>query len=175
MALTPSDVTSLTFTLSCWEIAEYCFGGLVAVACLGEYAADFTNWFTHGIEERKRRLAKRSTLLLIASLALELICLVRTNQISGQLVGSLAGKADEAYRKSDAAVANADSAIDKSKNASEAADAAKIESGKAKGVASVAESIARGARQEADAYKGQIESALELANSAESHLRDAAL
>src|SRR2546428_470328 len=44
-------------------------------------AADFTNWFTGGIEERKELLAKGSTLLLVGSLALELICLVRTNQL----------------------------------------------------------------------------------------------
>jgi hypothetical protein len=58
MPLTPSDVASLTSALAFWEVAEYCFGGLVALACFGEYAADFTNWFTGGMEEKSERLQK---------------------------------------------------------------------------------------------------------------------
>ncbi len=200
MALTPSDVASLTSALSYWEAAEYCFGALVAVACLGEYAADFTDWFTYDLEERKRRLAKRSTLLLIASLALELICLVRTNQISSQVVGSLAAKADEAYRKSETAVSNADSGIGKARAASDEADAAKIESGRALtqakeagshlaeslrradeaeakstnavSSASTALDLARGARKEADAFETRLASAEHKADEAEKHLAD---
>jgi hypothetical protein len=82
--------------MSHWELAEYISCGLVTTACFGEFIADFTDWFTGGAKEKKERLAKLSTLLLIASLALELICLVRTNQISGKLIGSLAEKAEEA-------------------------------------------------------------------------------
>jgi hypothetical protein len=70
MSLTPSEVASLTKSLSNWEFAEYACAAFVTVGCLGEYIADFTNWFTGGIKERKDRLAKRSTLLLIVALSL---------------------------------------------------------------------------------------------------------
>ena len=133
MTLTHSDVASLTSALACWEVAEYCFGLLVAVACLGEYAADFTDWFTHGMEEKKKRLAKISTLLLISALALELICLVKTNQLSGQLVGSLASKADEASTKSQSAITDAASASTLAKGAKDDAKTAKDDAISAKG------------------------------------------
>src|ERR1035438_8081162 len=136
MTLTPSDVASLTATLTYWEYAEYASGALGALACVGEYIASFKPWFTGGNKERKERLEKRSTLLLIVALAAELICLVRTNQISGQVIGALDTKA-----------------------ASDEADAAKIESGKARDAASVAELVARGARQEADSFEKEISKA----------------
>lgn len=117
MALNAADVSSLTKSLSDWEIAEYFCCGFVAVACAGEYIADFTNWLTGGDEWRKKRLAKRSTLLLIVSLACELFCLVQTNSISGRLVGSLSDKATNAETK-------AQSALDKSGTAETKADAA---------------------------------------------------
>jgi hypothetical protein len=112
-----SDASLLTRSLSMWETAEYVCCGLVAVACAGEYIADFTNWLTAGDEWRKKRLAKGSTLLLIASLACELFCLVQTNSISGQLIGSLSDKATNADTK-------AQSALDKSGTAEIKADAA---------------------------------------------------
>jgi hypothetical protein len=173
MTLTPSDVASLTSTLTCWEYAEYVSGGFVALACAGEYIASFKPWFTGGDKERKERLEKRSTLLLIIALAAELICLVRTNQISGQVIGALDTKAAEAYRKSDTAIANADSALDKAGAASDEADSAKSESGKAKSVANLAELTAKGARQQADAFEGRIVSATDIATKAESHLAEA--
>lgn len=173
MTLTPADVASLTSALSYWETAEYVFGGLVAVGCLGEYVAEFTNWFTGGIKERKDRLSKRSTLLLIASLALELICLVRTNQISGMVIGSLNDKAEEASKKSAQAVIDADAAIGKAKSAADESDSAKTESGKAKDVAGKAEALASGARQEADTFEKRLGSAEHKADEAESHLAEA--
>src|SRR2546423_11867501 len=103
MILASSDTSSLAVSLSCWETGEYCACALVALACAGEYIADFTSWFTAGIEERKQRLAKLSTLLLIASLAFELVCLVRTNSLSAQLIGSLSDKATAADTKAQSA------------------------------------------------------------------------
>ena len=100
MTFAQSDVSSLTTTLSHWEVAEYICAGLVTLACLGEFIAEFTGWFTAGVEERKKGLGKASTLLLIAALALELVCLVRTNQLSNTLVGSLSQVAGEAATKS---------------------------------------------------------------------------
>src|SRR6267378_7769407 len=111
MSLTPSDVASLASSLSRWETAEYTFAGLVVLACFGEFAADFTNWFTGGIEERKKLLAKGSTLLLVGSLALELICLVRTNQLSGRIIGSLDEGARDAGEKSQIALTKSENAI----------------------------------------------------------------
>jgi hypothetical protein len=119
MIVTTSDVESLSRSLACWEVAEYACAALVAVACAGEYVADFTDWFTAGIKEGKERLAKRSTLLLIASLALELVCLVKTNSLSGRLIGSLSDKAG-------AADAKAQSALEKSDTAKQKADAADV-------------------------------------------------
>ena len=141
MILTPSDVASLTNTLTYWEYAEYASGALVAVACIGEYIASFKPWFTGGNRERKERLEKRSTLLLIVALTAELICLVRTNQLSGQVIGALDTRAAEAYHKSDAAVTNADNALRKVKTASDEADSAKNESGIAKDVAGKASAL----------------------------------
>ncbi len=124
MILTASDASSLARSLSRWEVAEYFACALVALGCAGEYVSEFTNWLTAGDEEREKRLAKRSTLLLIASLALELVCLVRTNSLSGQLIGSLSDKASSADAK-------AESALDKSVIAENKATGADIRSGKA--------------------------------------------
>jgi len=152
--------------MSHWELGEYISCGLVAIACAGEFAADFTNWFTGGIKEKKDKLAKFSTLVLIASLAFELICLVKTNQISGKLIGSLDEKAEAASKKSERAITDADSAIDRARSA-------KDESATAKAAASKAESLAHDARQEADSFAKDIVSAKKQAASAESHLADA--
>lgn len=124
MTLTVSDVASLSKSLSRWEIAEYVCAGLVTIACAGEYIAEFTNWFTGGIKERKERLGKLSTLLLISSLAFELICLVRTNTLSGMLIGSLSDKAG-------AADTNAQSALQKSSIAENKASDAGAAAGEA--------------------------------------------
>lgn len=113
MTLTASDVASLSNALTWWERAEYFFTVLVVIACAGEYIADFSNWFTRGIEGAKRRLAKRSTLLLIAALSLELVCLVKTNSLSGLLIGSLSDKAGAADTKAESALAKSATAESK--------------------------------------------------------------
>jgi len=139
MSLTPSEVASLTNALAYWEAAEYVCAALVTIGCIGEYAADFTNWFTGGIKERKERLAKRSTLLLISALSLELICLVRTNELSGRVIGSL----DE---RSQSAVDNSAKALGDSGKAVEVSDKAKV-------TASEAMAEASSARHEADSSR----------------------
>ena len=75
--------------LARWEYAEYVAVLFVILGVVGEYVADFTNWLTGGDEARKRRLGKISTLVLIAALAVELVCLVKTNSTSGQIIASL--------------------------------------------------------------------------------------
>ncbi|PYV78349.1 MAG: hypothetical protein DMG93_22520 [Acidobacteria bacterium] len=144
MSLNASDVTSLSKALSCWEYAEYIFATLVAVACAGEYVAEFTNWFTGGVKERKDRLAKRSTLLLVAALAFELVCLVRTNSLSEQLIGSLSDKAENADQKAQSAIdksgiaeSNATAAIGKGNEALDKVGAAKQAADRAKDEADI--------------------------------------
>lgn len=173
MTLTPSDVASLTASLSRWELGEYVCAGLVTIACVGEYTATFKNWFTGGVKEQKERLEKLSTLLLIVGLAIELVCLVRTNQISGKVIGSLNYLAEEASAKSQKALTDADVAIGKARIAVEESGNAKVQSSAAKESASHAGILARGARQEADSFEKDIASAKEQAASAESDLADA--
>jgi hypothetical protein len=194
MILTASDVSSLAKSLSRWEIAEYVFAGLVTVACAGEYVADFKDWFTGGDKAKKERLAKASTLLLIGALALELTCLVKTNSLSGQLIGSLDQKAGEADAKANTALGtsataltrSADAIADSSTALSRAKDAlakagkaaaslgkAEDEADKAQTASSSALTLAREARQEADSFEQDIVSAKKQAAEAESHLAEA--
>ncbi len=117
MTLTASEVSSLADTLTKWEYAEYFFTALVALACFGEYVATFTHWFTGGDTERKERLEQLSTLILIGALAFELMCLVKTNSLSGRLIGSLADRSEVAASKADKAVVDSNTAGRASENA----------------------------------------------------------
>jgi hypothetical protein len=82
MTLSPIDIESLKTALSWWEKGEYFFAGLVVIACFGEYVGEFKNWLT---AERKEQLRKTSTIVLIAALSLELVCLIGTNIVSGRI------------------------------------------------------------------------------------------
>ena len=126
----------------------------MALACFGEYAADFTDWLTSGDEAKKKRLAQRSTLLLIASLALELICLVRTNQLSGELFGLLSDKAGAAAQRSTEAGIKSDTAITKADAASTNADAAASKADAADRISGNALKQAGDAKQYAGSVKG---------------------
>jgi hypothetical protein len=165
---TTSEVSSLSAALRCWEIAEYVFAFFVAVACAGEYIADFTNLFTQEEREAKERLAKRSTLLLIVALVLELICLVKTNSISGMLTGSLRDTAEEADRKSRSAVDKAGVALDKSGQAILKANAAGSEAEKAE----TAARIAIGKSDRANAAAGNALSSSNAATNAASEAQE---
>jgi hypothetical protein len=187
MTSTASDVSSLARSLSHWEYAEYVACAFVAIACAGEYIADFTNWLTAGDARRKLRLAKRSTLLLIVSLAVELFCLVQTNSISGQLIGSLSDKATnadtkaqsaldksgaaetkagDAGKKADEAEGKSDAALAKAESAEKSLGKAESEARGAQAASLNALNLARGARQEADSFEQDIKSARQLAASA---------
>lgn len=135
MMLTSSDVSSMSASLSRWELAEYISTGLVTIACIGEYIADFTDWFTGGNKERKERLTKTSTLLLIAALSAELLCVVRTNQLSGGVIDSLGNKATEADGKAQKALTDSGSALTQSGQALAASGAAKESADSAHGEA----------------------------------------
>jgi hypothetical protein len=187
MALTASDVASLATSMKCWEYAEYFFAFLVAVACFGEYVADFTKWWKREgvwprlgpIEGRKDKLAKLSTLLLIASLVFETVCLFRTNQISGEMLGSLSDLSEEAFRtatraKDDAAAAitRSGEAVSKAGLAEGASGRAIRQSGDAQETASSAMVLARGVRQEADSFKRDIVEAVRKERALNSELSD---
>src|ERR1700731_1202185 len=118
MTVTASEVASLTSLIGRWEYAEYACTALVAIACFGEYIADFTEWWKRdswkwfgAVEHRKDGVAKFSTLVLIGALAGELLCVVVTNQLSGRLVGALGDRAEEAFSKSKDALNNANTAV----------------------------------------------------------------
>lgn len=145
MTLTAPDIGSLAHSLSHWEDAEYVFAGLVALACAGEYIANFTKKFREGPVECRESLEKRSTLLLIIALLLELICLVRTNQISGTVIGSIDEKANDASTKSQIALNDA----------------------------GLAEGKADAATRKADSFDEGIKSAERKASAAESHIQAA--
>lgn len=95
MTLTASDVESISTSLSRWELGEYIFEALVILACAGELIADLGRlpglW--------KSRIERWSTMLLVVALSMELICLVRTNQLSGDVITSAKNAAAEAEAK----------------------------------------------------------------------------
>src|SRR5207302_11257882 len=113
MTFTASDVGSLSTSLSRWELGEYIFEALVIVACAGELVADLGR-----LPRRcKRHIERWSTMLLVAALSMELICLVRTNQLSGSVIGSLGDKAEEADKKAKIAIADSSTALSQAKDA----------------------------------------------------------
>jgi hypothetical protein len=84
MSLTVLDLASLKSSLETWEIIEYAATGVVIIGVIGEYIADFTEF----AEQRnlERPMGKLSCLILIVGLVLEMIGVVRTSQLSGQIV-----------------------------------------------------------------------------------------
>jgi hypothetical protein len=173
MTFTASDVSSLAQSLRDWEHAEYGACAFVAIACAGEYIADFTNLLTAGDERRKRRLAKRSTLLLIISLAFELFCLVQTNSLSGQLIGSLSDKATNADAKAQSALDKSNVADGKAEQANKKAEGALSSLTEAESDAGKAQTLASsalGAATAASIRAGKAETSL---GKAESEAKDA--
>ena len=168
-----SDAGSLATSLSRWETAEYVSAGLVTVGCIGEYLADFTKWITGGDRERKERLAKRSTLLLIAALALELICLVKTNNISGMLIGSLSEKAGEAEIKAQSAFDKYALAENKAGNANTVAGDALADSKTAKDRAANAQEKVKAVAERAEGIDSELAQAEYLMSARSLENRDA--
>jgi hypothetical protein len=132
-----ASVSSLSQSLHRWELAEYISEGFVILACAGELVADLgVSWLTEG---HKKHLQRRSTILLVAALSVSLICLVRTNELSGSVIGSLGDKAEDADRKaktaltdSATALSQAKDALTKAADALERANAAELEADKLK-------------------------------------------
>lgn len=87
------SIGALEASLELWEALEYVSVVLVILGCAGEYIAEFTSLLP---KEALHRLGKRSTILLILALAAELVCLVRSNGLSGQIIASLTESAVKA-------------------------------------------------------------------------------
>ena len=162
MIFTPSDVSSLSQSLGHWETAEYVFEAFVILACAGEVVADLAPL----AERSKKRLERISTMVLVVALSLGLLALMKTNELSGSVIGNLGKEAEEADAKAKKALADAGTATEKSNEAKSDSTAAVTASSKALDVAS-------GARTEADSFEKGIKTAKEQAASAESHLAEA--
>lgn len=96
-----ASLSAINSSLLFWEGVEYTFAALVVVACLGEYVGEFTKWAKRN-DDKAHLLRKCSTLLLVIALALEVLGMVRTNQISNIEIAEL----DLARMKLEAIIAN---------------------------------------------------------------------
>jgi len=92
----------LSASLSFWEGVEYAGTAFVILGVVGEYLAEFWNW--PKLEATRKRFERSSAAVLIIGLAVELLGLVRTSQLNGQLIATLNQQAQQATRE--AAIAN---------------------------------------------------------------------
>jgi hypothetical protein len=173
ITLPPSELASVARSLVFREIAEYVSEGLVGIACFGEYVAEYAKWPASWNEEQKRRLGRRSLILLIVGIGFSIIALIRTNALSGQVIGSLGQQAEDANRKAETAISSLNRALSDSQQALVASSNAVSQSNKADEAASSALGLAKGARKEADSFEHDIVAAKTQATEAESHLADA--
>ncbi|MGO9258633.1 MAG: hypothetical protein ACLQU1_20280 [Bryobacteraceae bacterium] len=84
---------SLDSSLNRWEWTEYIAEFFVVLGCAGEYIADFTSIRS---EKWRRNFSKRSLVVLIAALAIELGALFQTNRLSGKEITLLDNVSAEA-------------------------------------------------------------------------------
>src|SRR5438132_3197449 len=167
MLFTASDVSSLAG----WERREYISEAFVIVACAGELVADLgRKCLTRAHSDRVERL---STILLVGALLASLICLVRTNELSGSVIGSLGDKAEEADRKARTAIADSSTALSQAKDALDKAGAAQSSLGRAENESKKAQTaalnallLAREARRDADSATASAAGAMSLAQGA---------
>jgi hypothetical protein len=170
----------LSQSLHRWEVAEYASEAFVILACIGELVADFgEQWLG---EERKKHVERRSTILLVAALSVALICLAKTNHLSGNAIGSLGEEAEEADKKAKIAVTDSSNALSQAKDAITKAAASEASLGRAESDANNAQAaarnalaLARGARQEADSFEREIRSAKAAASQASEKVADRVL
>jgi len=178
MTFAASDVSSLSQSLHLWEGAEYISEAFVILACAGEMVADLgERWLG---ETRKRRVERHSTILLVAALSVSLMCLVRTNELSGSVIGSLGDKAEEADRKAKTAIADSSTASSQAKyalgkagKAQESLGKAEDEANKAQEASASALTLASATKKEVGSFAKDIASVKKQAAEAESRLADA--
>lgn len=125
MILASAEISSL---LHQWEIAEYVSEAFVIVGCVGELIADF---FKRIPERIRGHIGTSSTVVLILALTFGLKCLVKTNELSGEVIGSLGDRAAEASGKAERALSNSQEADVDSTAALSRASTALNASGKA--------------------------------------------
>ncbi|HWF38252.1 MAG TPA: hypothetical protein VG322_07025 [Candidatus Acidoferrales bacterium] len=156
MIFTAADVESLSRSLSRWELGEYISEAFVAIACAGELVADLkAGWLT---EERKKCIQRRSTILLVAALSASLTCLIRTNELTGSVIGSLGDKAAEANGKAERAISDSSTALTQAEGAITIAGDAKTKADAAKSAAGNALDFARAANKKlADRHISQAQ------------------
>jgi hypothetical protein len=92
---TDINLSSLMTSLSCWEIAEYVAVGAVIVGVVGEFLHDFGSSLKRRFSWWNSWGGKISGSVLIVALAVELITLVKTNSISGQVIAFIGDQAAE--------------------------------------------------------------------------------
>jgi hypothetical protein len=123
-------------------------------ACAGEYFADHKlKWLT---SERKEHLQRRSTILLIAALSASLVCVIRTNELSGNVIGSLGDKAVEADGKAQKAISDSSTALTQSEGAVTTAGGAKTKADVAKTVAGEAQDKAVAVAKQAEQLQADL-------------------
>ncbi|MGH9533623.1 MAG: hypothetical protein ACRD2E_02060 [Terriglobales bacterium] len=147
MIFIASGISSLSRSLGRWEWAVNASEALVTLACVGELIADFgEKWLG---EKRRKRLERRSTIVLVAALFASLICVARTNELSGNVIGSLGEIAGVAGTKAQAALDESSAAEIKADGVMAKVNAAEIAADDAQRKASSANALAHGASIEA--------------------------
>jgi hypothetical protein len=154
MIFTAFDVSSLSQSLHRWEIAEYSCEALVVIACAGELVADF---FTRLPEKVRKHIGTWSTIVLILALAGGLKCLIKTNELSGSVIGSLGDKSEEAGLKANTATTNSETALIKSWQALDEANTAREAAGNAQKVSGAVASKAVELDRQLTATKTQLD------------------
>jgi hypothetical protein len=104
MLLFTSEVSSIDALMEFWEWIEYMAEVFVIVGCVGEYLADFTKIKT---EDWRHHLSRASLIVLTLALAIELVALVRTNNLSGKeiaLLNAETASANERAKKLDLSI-----------------------------------------------------------------------
>ena len=177
MILASSDIAS---SLRHWEWAEYISEGFVILGCAGELFADLGKRCVD--RPLLQHIERWSTIVLVIALTVGLKCLVKTNEISGYVIGSLGDEADEADAKAKTAISDSTTALAQAKDALTKAGTAQESLGKAETEAKNAQTLAAnaftlssGARKEADSFERDIVLAKEAAAKAEAKLADRTL
>jgi hypothetical protein len=98
LSIIASDLASLDSSLTRWEWVEYSAEFFVVLSCMGEYIAEFTKIKT---EKWRHQLNRRSLIVLIAALAIELGALCITNGLSGKEIAVLNGIAADARKRAE--------------------------------------------------------------------------
>jgi len=160
LAFLPS---SLIDSLSFWEYVEYAAETIVVVGALGEFVAEF-GYFPRGArnQERRQGLGKLAALFLIVGLAIELVALVRTNQLSSTAIAALNKAASDSNQKAEQAILKGESATATAKGFESQIAAANARAAEAEAQVAVANSESREAVakvREAQAHIAQAQRA----------------